>query len=404
MPRLDARFGDGGVARAPLKFPEFREFGVPLRPVRQADGKVLVAAQFSGEREAKGVVLARFDRAGALDKTFGRRGRVRIAFPWRLRWLRVLAQRDGRIVLVGPLGGPAHFSSQPIQLGIVKLLPDGSRDLSFGTKGFVAWNPPWRAADAWMDVVPGLALPQPDGRLLVAATVQERALSPGSTLWESVVLVRFGADGSVDQSFGQRGFAELAWEGGYFHGWARLADGRLGSIVTRHEGGETFESQAWWLHSFTADGSPAALRPTGSVRLGLNVLNELTELVPTSDGALLMVGRVQVNHARGPAPAVRRVLPDGSLDPTFGRKCGHPLLRAYTQGGASTPDGGVLVSTGTLVIPYDATGCIAASPLRLRGLGAGPPLVQRGRSALLGAIFSDSDGLAGGLALIKIRR
>lgn len=173
------------------------------------------------------------------------------------------------------------------------------------------------------------------------------------------MLVRFGADGSVDQSFGQQGFVELAWEDGrYFRGWARLADGRLASVVTHPGSAETVESQAWWLHSFTADGSPAALRSTGSVRLGLNVLNELSELVPTSDGALLMIGRVQVNHARGPAPAVRRILPDGSLDPTFGRKCGQPLLRAYTQGGASTPDGGVLVSTGILVIPYDATGAL----------------------------------------------
>ena len=247
----------------------------------------------------------------------------------------VLAQRDGRIVLVGTVGGGA-YADRPSQLGILRLLPDGSRDLSFGTKGFVAWNPPWRVADARMDVFPGLALPQPDGRLLVAATVEERALSPGPTLWERVVLVRFGADGSVDQSFGRQGFAELAWDGGYFRGWARLADGRLVSVVSRHEGGgETLESQAWWLHSFTADGSPAALRSTGSVRLGLNVLNEFTELVPTSDGALLMIGDVGIQHARGPAPAVRRILPDSSLDPTFGRKCGQPLLRAKT--GAARP-------------------------------------------------------------------
>ena len=252
-PRLDARFGDGGVARAPLTFPEYRELGGPLRPVRQADGKVLVAAQLSGEREAKGVVLARFGRVGALDKTFGRRGRVRIAFPSQFRLLTVLAQRDGRIVLVGTVGGFAYFAYRPSQLGILRLLPDGSRDLSFGAKGFVVWNPPWRVADARMDVFPGVALPQPDRRLLVAATVEERALSPGPTLWERVVLVR---------------------------------------------------------------GSPAALRSTGSVRLGLNVLNGLTELVPTSDGALLMIGRVGVQHARGPAPAVRRILPDGSLDPT----------------------------------------------------------------------------------------
>jgi hypothetical protein len=41
---------------------------------------------------------------------------------------------------------------------------------------------------------------------------------------------------------------------------------------------------------------------------------------------------------------------------------------------------------------------------RLRSLPVGPPLLQRGRGALLGATFANDDGLAGGLALIKIRR
>ncbi len=411
-PRLDARFGDGGVARMPFKF--HREFlAGALRPVRQADGKVLVAAQPDADHTlAIEVYLARFGRTGALDTTFGRRGRLRLTFPFQFQPLTVLAQRDGRILLVGTVGGYAYFYHQPSQLGIVRLLPDGSRDRSFGTNGFVAWNPPWRAANELMDVSPRLALPQPDGRLLVAATLDERTSGLPYTSWQRVVLVRFGADGSVDQSLADGGFAELDWDGGYFLGWARLADGRLASVVSRNEGpGEpTRESQAWWLHSFAADGSSAAaLRSTGSVRLGLDVLDQLVDLVPTRDGGLLMTGDVDVDQR--PAPAVRRILPDGSLDPTFGRDCGDPLLRlraSFTRGGAPTPDGGVLVTAGarfdSLAIPYDATGCIAAKPLRLRGLMAGPPLLQRGRSALLGATFNDNDGLAAGLALIKIRR
>lgn len=47
---------------------------------------------------------------------------------------------------------------------------------------------------------------------------------------------------------------------------------------------------------------------------------------------------------------------------------------------------------------YDATGCIAATLLRLRGLTVGPPLLQRGRSALLGATYVRHNGLAHGLA------
>jgi hypothetical protein len=176
-------------------------------------------------------------------------------------------------------------------------------------------------------------------------------------------------------------------------------------------GEPTLESTGWWLDSFATDGSPAAaLRSTGSVRLGLDVLDELHELVPTRDGGLVMIGDVDVQHERGPANRVRRILSDGSLDATFGRACGHPPPRASSQGGAPTPDGDVLVSASKLLIhasprrfdsfaiPYDATGCVAGTPLRLRGLIAGPPLLQRGRSAVLGATYDS------GLALIKIRR
>jgi uncharacterized delta-60 repeat protein len=395
VPRLDARFGDGGIARVPFKFRVFREFGGTLRPVRQADGKVLVAAQLIGDRNSEEFVLARFGRAGALDTTFGRRGRVRIDFPWQFQPLTVLAQRDGRIVLVGTVGGYAYFAGGPSQLGIVTLLPDGSRDRSFGTDGFVVWNPPWRTPNEW--TTPGLAVRQPDGRLLVAASVEDPRLQGSPAQWQRVVVARFQPDGSLDQSFGQGGFAELDSDAGYVGPWARLADGRLASIVFRHEGpGEpTRETQAWWLHSFAADGSDAA-----ALRLGLDVVDDLVELVPTRDGGLLMIGD------RGPGPALRRILPDGSLDATFGRSCAQPLLRAGSpRGGAPTPDGGVFVTTrDSFAIPYDATGCIAARPLRLGGVSPGPPLLQRGRSALVGATFNDNQGLAGGLALIKIRR
>jgi uncharacterized delta-60 repeat protein len=418
-PRLDARFGDGGVARARFSLLQRQELFGALRPVRQANGKVLVAAHpFADRTLSNQVLLARFGRGGALDPTFGRRGRLRITFPWQFEPRTVFAQRDGRIVLVGAVGGYAYFSYRPSQLGILRLLPDGSRDVSFGTNGFVAWNPPWRVANEFMDVLPVLAWPQAAGRLLVAATVDERAREPNpATSWQRVVLVRFQPDGSPDQSFGQGGFAGQDWDSGYFRGWARLADGSLASVVSRNEGPgmPTLESAAWWLHSFTADGSPAELRSTGSVRLGLNVVDELDELVPTGDGALLMIGDVDIDHARGPAIAVRRILPDGSLDATFGRECAQPPLRAGSRGGAATADGGVLVTASrllvrarprrfdSLAIPYDATGCIAATPLRLRGLIAGPPLLQRGRSPLVGATFQDREGL-GGLALIKIRR
>jgi uncharacterized delta-60 repeat protein len=419
-PRLDTRFGDGGVARMPLKLKEFREFVGALRPARQADGKVLVGAQLYGDRTSEEFVLARFNRDGAPDTTFGHAGRLKVDFPWQYAPVRVLAQRDGRILLVGIIGGYGYFSYRPSQIGLVRLLPDGSRDRSFGSNGLVAWNPPWDADHVALDMVLGLVLPQSDGRLLIAALLEEQVSGAGENAPEhhSFLFVRFDPDGSVDESFGRDGMAELDRGGAYPQGWAGLPDGRLVALVTRQEGSAlpTTESRAWSLQSFAPAGDPAdGYVATGPVRLGLDVLDTLFALTLTRDGGLILIGSVGAN----PLPVMRRVLPDGSLDPTFGNDCGRPLARlrgSATRGMASASDGGLFMTATKLLIharprrvdgfamTQDGSGCLAGSPLRLRGLTVGPPLLQGRRGALVGATFTRKDGLAGGVALIRIHR
>ena len=70
--RLDARFGDGGIVRVPLKLwnPGGGLTGA-LRPVRQPDGKVLVPAKverYAGSYSFEQVALARFKRRGAVGQ------------------------------------------------------------------------------------------------------------------------------------------------------------------------------------------------------------------------------------------------------------------------------------------------------------------------------------------------
>jgi hypothetical protein len=202
------------------------------------------------------------------------------------------------------------------------------------------------------------------------------------------MFVRFDPDGSLDESFGRAGVAELDWDtpSVYFGGWARLADGRIASVGS--------SNGVWWFESFAVDGSaPGGLASAGSARLGLDVIVSLSDLAPTRDGGLLMIGNTRV----------RRVRPNSSLDRTFGRRCSQPALRgAGSRGGAATPNGGALVTAAnafdSFVVPRDAAGCVAAAPLPLRGLNAGPPLLQRRRRAIVGASYDK------GLALIRIRR
>jgi uncharacterized delta-60 repeat protein len=408
--RLDGRFGHGGIARMPFRVGSGYDYGGASRPVRQPDGKVLALGFFEGESPSLGVRvwLARFRRTGQRDKAFGRGGLVRFGPGFIPDSIQL--QPDGRIILVGPVGQLPGFPYPfPNQIGLMRLLPDGSRDRSFGRHGLVAWNPPWRADTNYMQITPAVLVPQADGRLLAGGPVNEGRLGQD---W--LAFARFNQDGSVDQSFGHAGVVEDQVDGWqfappFFEAWAALPDGHIVAVDSRHEGpASSPESRSWWLDRFTADGTlDRGFGQDGSVRLGSDV--GWTELVPARDGSLVMIGTAGSEGA----VTIRRVLPGGQFDSAFGTACTAPSPRAYSTGAAASADGG-LVATGTrfvrqdpgslprydsLVIRFGADGCAAARPLRLKWTKAGPPLLRGPRRALVAA----TDRFEG-LELIRIRR
>jgi uncharacterized delta-60 repeat protein len=409
--RLDGRFGDGGIARAvPFRFPQTAVAMRPLRPVRQPDGKVLVAASASLlEHGNAQILLARFTRSGRPDATFGHGGRERLGIRWDFDPQAVHVQPDGRILVLGAAGfGPFMYNS-PGQFGLVRLLPDGSRDRTFGTNGFVTWNPPWRADTVSLYALPGVFVPQGDGRVFAAGVVEAAIRVGDPPQWpyrrvRRVVFVRFNSDGSVDESFGGAGVIEgpdRPWD--FFSAWAAFPDGRIAALSSRNEGFSPIGPITWWLHRFNPDGTPdGGFGQDGSVRL--EGLDGVTELLPGRDGSLVMIG---------PATAIRRILPGGRLDTQFGTACGRPGLRTFGSGGAVTSDGGVLATAGlqgridSFVFRYGADGCVAGRPLRLRSVSAGPPSLHGRRTALVSATYDHSDpadGFNDALALIRIHR
>jgi uncharacterized delta-60 repeat protein len=401
--RLDTRFGEGGIAHVRFRLKYTSEDLRVLRPVRQPDGKVLVAAASSLDHGNSHILLARFTRRGRPDRTFGHGGWEQLGYRWNFDPMAVQVQPDGRILVLGAAGyGPFMYAS-PGQFGLVRLLPDGSRDPTFGTNGFVAWNAPWRADTLSLYALPGLFVPQRDGGVLAAGVVYERRwlgdpyTSLSVELPPRVAFVRFNENGSVDESFGRAGLLEGPDGPDFFSAWAALRDGHIVALSSRTE--ESGQS-SWWLHRFTADGVvDSAFGSDGSVRLELDYVGEL---VPARDGSLVSVLKT----------GLRRILPSGKLDARFGTACGRPPLRAGNTGrfAATTFDGGVL-ATGTrflrnpppghqvsFAIRYGVDGCAAARPLRLGALSAGPPLLHGPRIALVGATYDR------GLALIRIRR
>jgi uncharacterized delta-60 repeat protein len=238
---------------------------------------------------------------------------VRVGVRWNFHPGAVRVRPDGRILVLGAAGyGPFMYPS-PGQLGLVRLLPDGSRDRTFGTNGFVTWNPPWRADSVREWTLPGVFIPQAHGRLLAAAVVFEPVRpfeGSGTVESQRVAFVRFNQNGSVDESFGRAGVIEGPDGPDFFSAWAALPDGRIVALAARNEGSDR---PAWWLHRFTADGVvDSAFGSAGSVRLGPTVLDGVNQLLPARDGSLVMLGTVDPAHPAGSATAVRRITPEGA--------------------------------------------------------------------------------------------
>jgi len=106
--------------------------------------------------------------------------------------MRCLIQPDGRIVLAG-----SQLQSSENTL-IARLLPDGTLDQSFNGSGWLNLS-----LSEWIDQIGDIAL-LPDGKLLVVGSVSEAI---GADY--EIFAVRLMQDGSFDNSFGTSGIARF---------------------------------------------------------------------------------------------------------------------------------------------------------------------------------------------------
>lgn len=167
----DAGFGAGGVVRDAVFS---RYVNAPRDLLIQPDGKILVvggASELNGSIDP--VALARFNRDGSLDATFGAGGNVAIGghdFKAQSASV-VLLQPDGKIVI----GGTSQMQTEhppPPQAILMRFSPDGSLDASFGKGGKVRSLPSGN--------ITALAL-QTDGKILTnVGTPFVRVLANGA--------------------------------------------------------------------------------------------------------------------------------------------------------------------------------------------------------------------------------
>jgi uncharacterized delta-60 repeat protein len=196
--QLDTTFGgDGWVVT------DDGDWGGKGAALLQPDGKIVVAGSLRYQ-----VDVWRFLENGAVDASFGGDGRVTIDLPGREGGgLAAALQPDGKIVVAGYAG---------LSLAVVRLLPDGSLDPSFGGgTGMTMIRVPGKRAQT--EDVEVLA----DGRILLGGPVTRvRPDKSGFRRMVGLGLTLLTPSGAPDPSFGTDGtvrapilFADLTLDG-----------------------------------------------------------------------------------------------------------------------------------------------------------------------------------------------
>ncbi len=265
---------------------------------------------------------------GDLDPSFSHDGKAMFWFPG-TAWA-VAVQPDGQIVIAGP---PSYDSYRDDFL-LQRVRPDGALDWSFGEHGLVRTDFGNSPDEAWaLDV-------QRDGKIVAAGE------SSGD-----FAVARYLPDGTLDRSFSQDGLAKTSLNG-RANDVAVQPDGKIVLAGFGYAGGESGED--FELARFNGNGSlDDSFGDHGRVILDLSGRDIAWGVALQADGKLVAAGDASMGLG------IARLLPDGTLDPSFSDDgtvtAQHGADGDGARGVALQPDGKILVvAYGYLPAPtYD---------------------------------------------------
>ena len=304
--RLDTSFGVNGQAAIVFNggvFDAAQGFAI------QSDDAIVVVG-FTRVGTSDDFAIARFDRNGAPDTTFGTGGKTSVDFSAGAdRAWSVLIQPDGGLIVAGhaglasPLGPDNDFA-------LARLTARGVLDEEFGTNGKVTTNIGGRT-----DLGVTAAL-QIDGRILLAGRVID---SSGN---EDLGLACYLANGDPDTSFGDQGITRLPMgdaSGGLVAETIVQPDGRIivvGSALAASAapGGVSF---GFAVRRFTISGQPdGEFGNGGLVTTTFSTQDDFGRGVALQAGKIVVVG--QASNKVNSNFAIARYTSAGVLDSSFG--------------------------------------------------------------------------------------
>jgi len=340
---LDPTFGTGGTVRTDFAGNIDQANAVAIQP----NGQIVAAgSSFSNSKTVEDFIVARYNANGTLDKRFGKNGQITRDFFRNVDSISAIAiQPDGRIVVAGfaQLGGTG---GTPRVFALARYRNDGQPDTSFGNGGALttSFGGNFAAASAVML--------QPDGKIVVAGTVDFNPDLPGSGL--DFALARYNSNGTLDGSFGKGGTVVFDFFGSFDQANAAVLqpDGKI--IVV---GSASYDSNnrdiGFALARFNTDGGIDFGFGTGGKQITdfFGAGAKANGVVLQPDGKFVVAGTASDSTTRPVATdiALARYNADGSLDSGFGTggETAIPFPDSATEQGNAVgvlPDGKIIVA------------------------------------------------------------
>jgi uncharacterized delta-60 repeat protein len=271
--------------------------------IQPADGKI-VAVGSSLVGSDFDFTLIRLETNGTLDPSFGAGGTRTIVNPAQNDSAAAVAvQSDGKIIIAGSSLSGSDFNTADFEL--IRVLPDGTPDPSFGTGGRQTTD-----FNAKRDSATALAL-QADGKIIVAGLSVSGANS-------DFALARYNTDGGLDITFGAGGkvTTQIGSGNAQVASLAIQPDGKIvaAGVATNENGLNTDFALARYNVQGTLD---PTFGTGGKVTTDLNATDDvLTSLGLQSDGKIVAAG--SFFNGTNDDFALVRYNADGTLDSTFG--------------------------------------------------------------------------------------
>jgi uncharacterized delta-60 repeat protein len=287
---------------------------------------------------------------GALDTSFGSAGYAPAGFPVGGSELPGLAvQPDGKILWLGGTSIPnPPAGTDSTNFAVERFNANGTPDTTFGHGGVATTDIP---NDNLGLEEAQTAVVQPDGKIVVGGFVSVS----GRRGHDDAALVRYDSNGSLDSSFGSGGM--VVSDPGNVRAIALDAAGDIFVVPTETEFSPAGHKDARVSASPITTSTPSALGPGVSVPDGAFVF------LPT--GQTLSGSSVtNPNDIKDIDAQVQRLNADGSIDPTFASP---PIDFNGQEGGRSSlsvdslavqPDGKILIGGGPGLARVNADGTL----------------------------------------------